>query len=86
MGAAVKLRRSVRNLRHVLAIELIVAAEAIEHRRPLRTTAALEQAHAIIRQFVAKSTGDRPPSPDIVRLADALAAGALDPVVEALHQ
>lgn len=85
MGAAVKLRRSVRNLRHVLAIELIVAAEGIEHRRPLRTTVALEQAHAIIRQYVPRSTGDRPPSPDIVRLADALAAGALDAVVEVLH-
>jgi len=85
MGAAVKLRRSVRNLRHVLAIELIVAAEAIEHRRPLRSTVALERAHTIIRQYVPKSTGDRPPSPDIVRLADALAAGALDAVVEVLQ-
>jgi len=81
MGAAIKLRRSVRNLRHVIAIELIAAAEGIEHRRPLHTTAALEQAHGIIRQYVPRSTGDRPPSPDIVRLADALAAGALEPVV-----
>jgi histidine ammonia-lyase len=31
MGAALKLRRSVRNLRHVLAIELITGAEALEH-------------------------------------------------------
>jgi histidine ammonia-lyase len=37
MAAAVKLRRSVRNLRHVLAIEMIAAAEGLEHRRPLRS-------------------------------------------------
>ncbi len=82
MGAATKLRRSVRNLRHVIAIELIAATEGIEHRRPLRTTAALEQAHAIIRQYVPRASGDRPPSPDIMRLGSAIAAGALEPVVQ----
>jgi histidine ammonia-lyase len=82
MGAAIKLRRSVRNLRHVLAIELIAAAEGLEHRRPLRTTAALERAHAIVREHVPKSTGDRSPSPDIIRLANALAAGAMHTVLD----
>jgi histidine ammonia-lyase len=82
MGAATKLRRSVRNLRHVLAIELIAAAEALEYRRPLRSSPSVEQAHAIIRQHVARSDGDRPPAPDITRLADAIAAGALDVITE----
>lgn len=82
MGAATKLRRTVRNLRHVLAIELIAAAEALEYRRPLRSSTSVEQAHAIIRQYVARSEGDRPPAPDITRLADALAAGALDVITE----
>ncbi len=80
MGAAVKLRRSVRNLRHVLAIELIAAAEGIEHRRPLRSTTRLEHAHSVIREVVAKQSGDRSPSPDIVRLAEAIAAGVLEPM------
>jgi histidine ammonia-lyase len=83
MGAAIKLRRSVRNLRHVIAIELIAAAEGLEHRRPLRTTAPLERAHAIVREHVAKFTGDRSPSPDIIRLANALAAGAMSSVLDA---
>lgn len=78
MGAAVKLRRSVRNLRNVLAIELMCAAEGIEHRRPLRTSAALEGAHARVRMLVDKSTGDRVPAPDIAVLAEALAAGAFE--------
>ena len=82
MGAATKLRRSVRNLRHVLAIELIAAAEALEYRRPLRSSAAVERAHAIVRRYVARSTGDRSPAPDITRLGDAVACGALDAITE----
>ena len=84
MGAAVKLRRSVRNLRHVLAIELITAAEGIEHRRPLRSSARLEAAHAKVRELVPRQTGDRSPSPDIVRLADAIAAGLFDSITDGL--
>lgn len=82
MGAATKLRRSVRNLRHVLAIELITAAEGLEHRRPLRSSTGVEAAHAIVRQYVAKAAGDRSPSPDITRLGQALAAGAFDPITD----
>jgi len=82
MGAATKLRRSVRNLRHVLAIELIAAAEALEYRRPLRSSIAVERAHAIIREHVARATGDRPPAPDITRLGDAVASGAFDALTE----
>jgi histidine ammonia-lyase len=80
MGAAVKLRRSVRNLRHVLAIELIAGAEGLEHRRPLQSTSRLERAHQVIREVVAKQSGDRSPSPDIVRLAEAIAGGVLEPI------
>lgn len=78
MNAALKLRRSVRNLRHVLAIELITAAEALEHRRPLRSSAAVELAHGLVREHVAPAVGDRSPSPDIARLGDAIAAGLFD--------
>lgn len=78
MNAALKLRRSVRNLRHVLAIELIAAAEALEYRRPLRSSTAVEAAHAIIRGVVARSRGDRSPAPDIARLGDTVATGAFD--------
>ncbi len=82
MGAATKLRRAVRNVRHVLAIELITAAEALEYRRPLRSSEAVERAHAIVRQSVAKSIGDRPPSPDIVRLGEVIASGAFDSLTD----
>jgi len=84
MGAAVKLRRTVRNLRHIIAIEIIAAAEGIEHRRPLQTTVLLERAHAIVRSIVPRATGDRPPSPDIMRLADAIAGGVFEPLLHEL--
>jgi histidine ammonia-lyase len=80
MGAAVKLRRAVRNLRHVIAIELFAAAEGLEHRRPLRSSAPVERAHAVVRNLVAASTGDRVWAHDMTRLADAIAAGAFDAI------
>lgn len=83
MSAATKLRRSVRNLRHVLAIELIAAAQGLESRRPLTSSDLVERAHARIREFVPIANGDRAPSPDIIRLAERMAAGAFDDIVGA---
>ncbi|MES2522217.1 MAG: histidine ammonia-lyase [Gemmatimonadota bacterium] len=84
MAAAVKLRRSVRNLRHVLAIELIAAAQGIEFRRPLTSSAPIEEAVRIVREFVAPFDGDRAPAPDIARLSTGMAAGAFDGVTAAV--
>ncbi len=79
MGAALKLRQSVAGLRHVLAVELLCAADAIDCRRPLTSSPALEAAHARVRALVPPRTGDRPPSPDLLALASALADGMFDP-------
>jgi histidine ammonia-lyase len=79
MGAALKLRQSVHGLRHVLAVELLCAADALEFRRPLRSSPAVERVHERVRSLVPPRTGDRAPSPDILALAAALAAGAFDP-------
>lgn len=42
-NAATKLRRVVENTRRVLAIELLNAAQALEFRRPQRTSPLLEE-------------------------------------------
>lgn len=84
MGAATKLRRSVQNLRHVLAIELLCGAEALEYRRPLRSSAAVETAHTRIRTIVARGTGDRSPAPDIANLAAAIAGGMFDDLTDSV--
>jgi histidine ammonia-lyase len=80
MSAATKLRRSVRNLRYVLAIELIAAAQGIEYRRPLASSDLVERGVRRVRDYVAPFTGDRAPSPDILTLSDAIAAGAFDDI------
>lgn len=73
MGAAWKLRRIVGNVRHVLAIELMCAAQGLDYRRPLRSSASLERAHAAVRRVVPMLADDRMLSPDILALADAIA-------------
>jgi histidine ammonia-lyase len=47
------------NTRHILAIEMLAAAEGIEFRRPLKTSKALETAHAKLRARVPRFAGDR---------------------------
>ena len=81
MGAAWKLRRIVRNVQHVLAIELMCAAQGLDCRRPLRPGRGVERAHAAVRALVQPLEDDRVLTPDIVRLADAVAAGTfvIDP-------
>ena len=58
-NAVVKLRHVVRNVQRVLGIELLTAAQALEFRRPLKTSPALERIVASLRQttsFMATDT------------------------------
>ena len=57
--AAWKFARIVDNVRSILAIEAICAAQAIEFRRPLRSSDAIERLHAEIRGVVDPLVGDR---------------------------
>ncbi|MGH7654282.1 MAG: histidine ammonia-lyase [Gemmatimonadaceae bacterium] len=75
MGAAWKLRRIVRNVQHVLAIELMCAMQGIDCRRPLRSSVAVERAHGRVRALVKTLTDDRVLGGDITALADAVALG-----------
>ncbi|MCP9493908.1 MAG: histidine ammonia-lyase [Pyrinomonadaceae bacterium MAG19_C2-C3] len=75
MTAATKLRTVVENAEHVLAIELLAAAEGLEYRRPLKAGTGVEQAHKIVRSHVARLTQDRALSNDIQRLAQAIRRG-----------
>ena len=85
MGAAVKLRRVVQNVRYVLAIELLCAMQGIDYRRPLRSSAAVERAYAALRAVVAPLGRDRVLAPDIAAAAQLIADGALDVAVPASH-
>jgi len=78
MGAAWKLRRIIRNVQHILGIELMCAAQGIDYRRPLRGGAGVERAHAAVRRHVEPLGDDRVLSGDIIALADAIARGEFE--------
>jgi histidine ammonia-lyase len=73
MGAAWKLRRIARNVRYVLAIELMCGAQGIDYRAPLRPGRGVVRAHARVRELVPPLERDRMLSPDIERIAQAIA-------------
>ena len=79
LASARKARRSVDCLERVAAVELLCAAQGIEHRRPLRAGAGVERAHAAVRTRVAPLAGDRPPAPDLEAVHGLLLEGAFTP-------
>ena len=76
MGAAIKLRRILHNVRHVLGVELMCGAQGIEYRRPLRGGVGVERAYAAVRSRVSTLAEDRVLGPDIEALAAAVGGGA----------
>ena len=74
--AARKLDRVVVNASHVLAIEAMSAARALDLRHQ-KTTPRLQAVHQAIRQVVPPHTGDRPLSQDIEALASSIRQGKL---------
>jgi histidine ammonia-lyase len=60
-----KVNRVLDNLEYILAIELLSACQAIEFRRPLKSSAILEFAHSYVREFVGFAEEDRIFSDDI---------------------
>ena len=61
MGAnsATKLHRVILNLQRILAIELLNAVQAIEFRRPLKSSAVVEKIVSDYRKVVSRNTVDR---------------------------
>ena len=72
--AARRLAPMSENTRGILAIELLAAAQGIDFRRPLKSSPALERAHALLRAQVSFYDHDRHFAPDIAA-AKAVVAG-----------
>ncbi len=91
MGAtgAVQLLQVLENVEHVLAIELLTAAQALDFRRPLRPGRGVEVAHERVRALIPHRDADEPFTEelnhclDLIRSADLLdaVADALEPLV-----
>jgi len=78
MTSALKLRSVVELAENLLAIELLTAAEGLEHRRPLKAGVGVERAHAAIRKIASPLVQDRPLSDDIACVAEAIRQADFD--------
>jgi histidine ammonia-lyase len=78
MAAALKARQVVENVRTCLAIELLVAAQAIDLRAPLRPAAAVAEAHRRLRAVVPRLEADRELHRDVEAVCRLVDEGGLD--------
>ncbi len=65
------------NLNRILGVELLCAAQGVDFRAPLTTSAALGRVVARVRQEVATLGDDRYMAPDLERAAYMIASGAI---------
>jgi histidine ammonia-lyase len=82
MAAAFKAGRILLNAQRVVAAELLCAAQGLEFLKPLapgRGVAALYQKLRSLEPPVPPLTVDRPPSPDLERVAQGVMDGVFDP-------
>jgi histidine ammonia-lyase len=77
MTAALKLKRVIQNVRHVLAIEALAAAQAVDLLAPLKPGKRAQQALKEIRAVSPMVTQDRSLAPDIAKVADVIRQGKL---------
>jgi len=82
--AARRLQTMIRHTAVILGIEWLAAAQGIEFLRPLASSAALEQAHALLRARCPAMPTDRFLAPDIEGAAALVADGALSGVFRTL--
>jgi len=78
MTSASKLRSIVDLAENLFAIELLAAAEALEHRHPLKAGRGVERAFKLVRQVATPLRSDRPLSGDIAKVAEQIRAGKFD--------
>ncbi|MCI4331575.1 MAG: histidine ammonia-lyase [Thermoplasmata archaeon] len=74
--AGAKLRRMLTNTSRVVAVEWIVAGQALELRRPASGGSGTESGLRVLRSVVAPWGEDRPPAPDIEAAALGIADGS----------
>lgn len=78
MTSALKLRQVVENAEHVLAIELMSAAQGLDYRQPLKAAREVEHARFTIRKTLPRLAEDRVLSGDIEQLTAEIKSGTLD--------
>jgi histidine ammonia-lyase len=82
--AARRLQPMIANVAHILGIEWLAAAQGIEFLRPLHSSAALEEAHALLRSRCPEMDHDRFIAPDIEAATALVHEGALARILRTL--
>ncbi|WP_298675861.1 histidine ammonia-lyase [uncultured Lentibacter sp.] len=72
-----RLMQMVSNLEHILGVELLCAAQGVEFRAPLRTSAALAQVISELRKGIATLDEDRYMADDLARAAALVRSAAV---------
>ena len=84
--AARRLQPMIHNTAHILGIEFLAAAQGIEFLRPLRSSAVLEAAHALLRAKVPAMAQDRYLAPDIEAATRMVSDGELARILQTLPE
>ncbi|HVL77771.1 MAG TPA: aromatic amino acid lyase, partial [Sphingomicrobium sp.] len=73
--AARKASQIARNTAGVVVVELIAAAQGVDHHAPLKTSAQLRKVHSKVREITPHFTADRYWADDMAALQQAILAG-----------
>ncbi|MCX7141665.1 MAG: histidine ammonia-lyase [Proteobacteria bacterium] len=82
--AARRLQAMISNTACILGIELLACAQGIDFLRPLTSSAALEEAHALLRKSVPAMPHDRYLAPDMAQATQMVRDGSLSRIFRAL--
>lgn len=77
-----KLLRTLKNLEYILAVELLYGAQAVDFRRPLKSSPILEDVHRLVRSQVDFTSVDRVFSADMERLKALIGKGEIAAMAE----
>lgn len=81
-NAAQKALEIIENTMYILAIELLCACQAIDLKRPLKTSPALEKVHQYVRQHIPRLVNDRVMYPEIESVRSIIETGKIIELVE----
>ncbi len=82
--AARRLQPMIANVAHILGIELLASAQGIDFLRPLQSSPALEQVHALLRAQCPSMMQDRYLAPDIEAASSLVRGGELARILRTL--
>ncbi|OHX65279.1 histidine ammonia-lyase [Flammeovirga pacifica] len=72
-----KTLKIIENLEQILAVELLYAAQALDFRRPLKSSPIIEATHSFVRERVSHADQDRVLAYDIAAMHSIVKSGAL---------